>query len=148
VWRGIHNPRSNFKAPSKLQSGHASRMSPRALPRRGTDGACASETWSRSRLLFKILDRQHGLTNRDEMTTCQLQTAKQRFSAVAENAARGIPQLVTKHGKPFVVIVSAADWCREREPEKGIWEVLRDCPADLSVLDLARNKDLPRKLAL
>jgi prevent-host-death family protein len=146
--RETHGSLRHFQSSPTLQTGHANRMSPPALPRRGTDGACASETWSRSRLLFKILDRQHGLTNRDEMTTCQLQTAKQRFSAVAENAARGIPQLVTKHGKPFVVIVSAADWCREREPEKGIWEVLRDCPADLSVLDLARNKDLPRKLAL
>jgi prevent-host-death family protein len=56
------------------------------------------------------------MTNRADMMTCQLQTTKQRFSAVAENAVRGIPQLVTKHGKPFVVIVSAADWCREREP--------------------------------
>jgi prevent-host-death family protein len=82
------------------------------------------------------------------MTICQLQTAKQRFSAVAENAAKGIPQLVTKHGKPFVVIVSAEDWCREHEPEKGIWEVLRDCPVDLSELDLVRNKDLPRKVSL
>jgi prevent-host-death family protein len=81
------------------------------------------------------------------MTVCQLQTAKQRFSAVAESAAKGIPQLVTKHGKPFVVIVSAADWCREHEPERGIWDVLRDCPADLSELDLARNKDLPRKVS-
>jgi prevent-host-death family protein len=82
------------------------------------------------------------------MDTCQLQTAKQRFSAVADNAAKGIPQLVTKHGKPFVVIVSAADWCREHEPVKGISEVLRDCPSDLSELDLVRNKDLPRKFSL
>ena len=81
------------------------------------------------------------------MTVCQLQTAKQRFSSVAESAAKGIPQLVTKHGRPFVVIVSAADWCREHEPERGIWDVLRDCPADLSELDSARNKDLPGKLS-
>ncbi|MCX6970709.1 MAG: type II toxin-antitoxin system prevent-host-death family antitoxin [Verrucomicrobia bacterium] len=81
------------------------------------------------------------------MTTYQLQTAKQRFSAVAGNAAKGIPQLVTKHGKPFVVIVSAADWCRDHEPERGIWDVLRACPADLSELALARNKDLPRNVS-
>jgi prevent-host-death family protein len=81
------------------------------------------------------------------MTVCQLQTAKQRFSAVAESAAKGVPQLVTKHGRPFVVIVSAEDWCREHEPERGIWDVLRDCPADLCELDLARNKDLPRQVS-
>ena len=82
------------------------------------------------------------------MIAHQLQTAKQRFSAVAENAAKGIPQLVTKHGRPFVVIVSADDWCKGREPERGIWDVLRACPGDLSELALARNKDLPRKVAV
>ena len=82
------------------------------------------------------------------MVAHQLQTAKQRFSAVAEKAAKGVPQLVTKHGRPFVVIVSADDWCRNREPEKGIWDVLRSCPADLNELALARNKDLPRRAAL
>jgi prevent-host-death family protein len=81
------------------------------------------------------------------MTVFQLQTAKQRFSAVAESAAKGIPQLVTKHGRPFVVIVSAADWCKEHEPERGIWGVLRDCPGDLSELDVFRKKDLPRKVS-
>jgi prevent-host-death family protein len=81
------------------------------------------------------------------MNTYQLQTAKQRFSAVAENAAKGIPQLVTKHGRPFVVIVSAADWCRDHASEQGIWDVLRGCPADLSELDLVRNEDHPRKVS-
>ncbi|MCK9588977.1 MAG: type II toxin-antitoxin system Phd/YefM family antitoxin [Terrimicrobiaceae bacterium] len=82
------------------------------------------------------------------MTAHQLQTAKQRFSAVAAKAAKGSPQLVTKHGKPFVVIVSAEEWSRSREPERGIWDVLRACPADLSGLSTVRNKDLPRKVAL
>ncbi len=97
--------------------------------------------------VLKILDRQHRMEHHEAMTVCQLQTAKQRFSAVAESAAKGIPQLVTKHGRPFVVIVSAADWCREHEPERGIWDVLRDCPTDLSELDLARSKDLPHKVS-
>jgi len=78
----------------------------------------------------------------------QLQTAKQQFSAVAEKAAKGAPQLVTKHGRPFVVIVSADDWCKNRGAERGIWDVLRSCPADLSELALTRNTDLPRRVAL
>ena len=81
------------------------------------------------------------------MNVCQLQTAKQQFSAVAESAVKGVPQLVTKHGRPFVVIVSAADWCKEREPKRGVWDVLRECPADLSELDVSRNKDLPRSVS-
>lgn len=55
---------------------------------------------------------------------------------------------MAKHGRPFIVIVSAEDWCRDREPEQGIWDVLRACPADLNELDLARSKNLPRKAAL
>ncbi|MGH7943950.1 MAG: type II toxin-antitoxin system prevent-host-death family antitoxin, partial [Opitutaceae bacterium] len=38
--------------------------------------------------------------------TWQLQQAKSEFCAVAEQAARGRPQVVTKHGRPFVVIAS------------------------------------------
>ena len=81
------------------------------------------------------------------MIAHQLQAAKQCFSAVAEQAAQGHPQLVTKHGKPFVVIVSAADWSKCHEPERGLWEVLRACPSDLSELSIARSKDLPRKVS-
>ncbi len=82
------------------------------------------------------------------MVAHQLQKAKQQFSAVAEKAAKGAPQLVTKHGRPFVVIVSADDWRKTREAEPGMWDVLRSCPADLSELALTRNKDLPRRVAL
>lgn len=96
----------------------------------------------------RVLDRQGRTCYRTFIITHPLQTAKQRFSAVAGNAAKEIPQLVTKHGKPFVVVVSAADWCREHEPERGVWDVLRDCPADLSELDIARNKDLPHSVSL
>jgi prevent-host-death family protein len=42
-----------------------------------------------------------------------LQDAKNQFSAVVE-AARRTPQTVTKHGKPAVVIVDAADYERLR----------------------------------
>jgi prevent-host-death family protein len=78
----------------------------------------------------------------------QLQTAKQRFSSVAEKAAKGDPQLVTKHGKPFVIIVSAADWQVRSGAERPLWEVLRSCPSDLSELPISRCKDLPRKVEL
>ena len=79
------------------------------------------------------------------MKPLQLQEAKQQFSAVAEKAARGEPQIVTKHGKPFVVIVNVADWQKTQPREKTLLEVLRSCPVDLSELDLKRSKDLPRE---
>ena len=82
------------------------------------------------------------------MVAHQLQTAKQRFSAVAESAAGGVPQLVTKHGRPFVIIVSAAEWQRTHGPRKSIIDVLKACPEDLSDLQISRSKDLSRKVSL
>ena len=80
------------------------------------------------------------------MKPLQLQEAKQQFSAVAEKAARGQPQIVTKHGKPFVVIVNVADWEKTQPRKKSLLEVLRSCPVDLSELDLTRSKELPRQI--
>ena len=78
----------------------------------------------------------------------QLQEAKQQFSKVAARAAGRHPQLVTKHGKPFVVIVDAATWQRETAPHRSLLEVLQACPADLSGLAPARSRDLPRPAKL
>ncbi|MBN8246046.1 MAG: type II toxin-antitoxin system Phd/YefM family antitoxin [Verrucomicrobia bacterium] len=82
------------------------------------------------------------------MKSLQLQEAKQQFSAVAEKAARGQPQIVTKHGKPFVVIVSMADWRKSNPRHRTLLEMLRSCPVDLTELDLTRSRDFPRDLAL
>lgn len=82
------------------------------------------------------------------MKSLQLQDAKQQFSAVAERAAAGHPQIVTKHGKPFVVIVSVADWQKSRTPKRTVLAMLRSCPVDLTELDLSRSQELPRDLEL
>jgi antitoxin Phd len=47
-----------------------------------------------------------------------LQDAKNRFSAVVDAASRGKPQLVTKHGKPAVVVVAADEYARLRRLER------------------------------
>jgi prevent-host-death family protein len=39
-----------------------------------------------------------------------LQDAKNRFSAVVEAARNGVPQTVTKHGKPVAVVLSVEDY--------------------------------------
>ena len=62
--------------------------------------------------------------------TWALQDAKNRFSAVAETAANGEPQVVTRHGHPLVVIISYETY-REKissEPKKNIAEAFMDCP--------------------
>lgn len=47
-----------------------------------------------------------------------VQDAKNSFSAVVE-AARREPQTVTKHGKPAVVVVDAAEYDRLRHLERA-----------------------------
>jgi antitoxin Phd len=49
--------------------------------------------------------------------TWSIQDAKNRFSAVVE-AARQEPQMVTKHGKPAVVVVDAEEYERLRRLER------------------------------
>ena len=95
-----------------------------------------------------FLDRQDRLSTVSRMKPLQLQQAKQQFSAVAERAAGGQPQIVTKHGKPFVVIVSVADWQKAQPKKRTLLEMLRSCPVDSDELDLTRSKELPRDIEL
>lgn len=67
-----------------------------------------------------------------------LQDAKNRFSAVADEASRGTPQIVTRRGRPLVAIVSY-DLYREKicpEPRKNIAEAFRECPVDVDLAAL------------
>lgn len=72
----------------------------------------------------------------------QLHAAKQRFSELVERAQSEGPQVVTKHGREAVVVVSAADWERLR-PADSLVEFIRSGP-DLGVLDLTRADDYGR----
>jgi antitoxin Phd len=47
-----------------------------------------------------------------------VQDAKNRFSEVVE-AARSLPQTVTKHGKPAVVVVNVVEYERLRQLERA-----------------------------
>ncbi len=52
-------------------------------------------------------------------TDWSLQDAKNKFSAVVEAACKGAPQLVTKRGKPAVVVVAAEEYERLHRLEKA-----------------------------
>ena len=65
--------------------------------------------------------------------TWALQDAKNRFSAVADTASKGDPQIVTRHGHPLVVVISYSTY-REKiapEPRKNIAEAFMSCPVDV-----------------
>ena len=61
-----------------------------------------------------------------EQTDWSLQDAKNRFSAVVEAATRGVPQRVTRRGKPAVVVISVEDYERLQLLEKAASPTLAD----------------------
>jgi prevent-host-death family protein len=78
----------------------------------------------------------------------QLQQAKQRFSEVVRRALADGPQVVTRHGREAVVVVSAADFkTRRRGPAKDFKEFLRSAP-DLGRLRLGRDRRRARRVTL
>jgi antitoxin Phd len=54
------------------------------------------------------------------MRKIQLKDAKANLSAVVDQATRGKPSLITRHGKPEAVVLGFADWERlSRVPSFG-----------------------------
>jgi prevent-host-death family protein len=77
----------------------------------------------------------------------QLQEAKQKFSEVVQKALDEGPQVVTRRGEKVVVVVAAEEYERLAGKKPNFLEFLMSAP-DLSVLDLTRDKDLPREIDL
>ena len=75
--------------------------------------------------------------------TWQLQEAKNQLSRVVDLALSEGPQTITRHGKPAVVLVDAAQYARETRREK-LSTVLRECPAKEWMPP--RDKDTGRSL--
>jgi prevent-host-death family protein len=46
------------------------------------------------------------------MRKLQLREAKATLSAVVDNARRGEPSVITRHGRPEAVVISFEDWTR------------------------------------
>ena len=80
--------------------------------------------------------------------TWQLQDAKSKFSRLVEDAQQRGPQIVTKHGKKAVVVISFEEYEQLSKPKTDLVTFLRNSPlADLR-LEIGRDKDLPRDVLL
>lgn len=79
----------------------------------------------------------------------QLQQAKNGFSQLIKEAVGGEAQLVTVHGKPAAVVVSAAEYTRLTKRNKGKLSSALLRP-DIAVDDsaFARDRDSGRDAAL
>ena len=78
----------------------------------------------------------------------QLQEAKNRFSRLVEQAQHNGPQIVTKHGRETVVIISAEEYRRLIRPEKDIVRFFQESPLVGEDIDLTRSKETPRDIEL
>ena len=79
----------------------------------------------------------------------QLQDAKNNLSQLIKEAVKGEAQVVTVHGKPAAVVISAEEYARLTRPRRGKLSaaLLRpDIAAD--DLDFARDRDSGRDVAL
>lgn len=75
--------------------------------------------------------------------TWTLATAKARLSEVIDRAQTG-PQVITRHGKPNAVIVSAEEWARKTARKGTLAEFLLASPLRGADLELERVHDTPR----
>jgi prevent-host-death family protein len=79
-------------------------------------------------------------------TVWQLQEAKNRLSELVERAVTKGAQVITKHGRPVVVVISAQEYEKLTHPREKLVDILRRCPLPGFVVEktrgLARKTDL------
>ncbi len=78
----------------------------------------------------------------------QLQEAKNKFSNLVERAHNEGPQIVTKHGKESVVVLSVEDFKKLIRPKTNLYKFLQKSPLAGHDLDIARDKKPPRDVSL
>ncbi len=79
----------------------------------------------------------------------QLQQAKNGFSQLIKDAVSGEAQLVTVHGKPTAVVVSAEEYARLTRRGKGkLSAALLRPDIGIDDIDFARDHDTGRDAAL
>ena len=78
--------------------------------------------------------------------TWQLSEAKRRLGEVVDLAAVGLPQIITRRGKPVAVVLDFDDYIGSYLPRLRLVDALRTAPAGLAELDFGRDPSLPSEL--
>ena len=78
----------------------------------------------------------------------QLQDAKNKFSNLVETVQKKGPQIVTKHGKEAVVVISISEYKRLTKPKTTLVEFFKNSPLFEEKIDFSRSKETPRDIAL
>lgn len=78
----------------------------------------------------------------------QLQDAKNKFSNLVEQAQHKCPQIVTKHGKEAVVVISIDEYKKMVKPKSNIVNFFQKSPLAKYDIEIERNTDIPRDIEL
>lgn len=78
----------------------------------------------------------------------QLQEAKNKFSSLVNKARTDGPQIVTKHGKGSVVVLSFEDYQKMSRQKLDLVSFLKNSPLFNIDIDLSRDKSTSRDLDL
>ena len=81
-------------------------------------------------------------------TSWTLQDAKNRFSALVEQALKAGPQVVTRRGKETVIVLSIQDFQKLTAPRENLVAFFRHSPLVGVHLDLTRLEDYGREVPL
>lgn len=82
------------------------------------------------------------------MRAWRVKDARARFSELVDEALRQGPQLVTRHGKPAVVVVAAEERERRDRRRGTLVEFFANSPLREEGLAIPRPTDRPRDLEL
>jgi prevent-host-death family protein len=64
--------------------------------------------------------------------------AKAKFSDLVDKASAGAPQMITRHGREAVVVVSVEEWARKSRRVGNLAEFFAESPLRDSGIDLER----------
>ena len=78
----------------------------------------------------------------------QLQDAKNKFSNLVDKAQHNGPQIVTKHGKETVVVLSIDEYKKLIKPKTNLIKFFQSSPLVKEDLDFTRSKETPRNIEL
>lgn len=78
----------------------------------------------------------------------QLQDAKNKFSNLVDKAQLNGPQIVTKHGKDAVVVLSIDEYKKLIKPKTNLVKFFKNSPLAKEDLELTRSKEIPRDIVL
>ena len=80
----------------------------------------------------------------------QLQEAKNKFSRLVEKARKSGPQIVTKHGREAVVVLSFEEYQKIVSHKGDLTEFFGNSPLKQADVDFSklRSKEMPRKVEI